>query len=129
MVQRVKNPTAAALVAAEPWVHPPAWRSGLKDLVLPQLWHRLQLQLRVSPWPQEPGTSMWQVQPFKKKKVPGWIGSMGYSLSPSGPGGKLDDAKVVAVMKCRWRAVCDYFSVGGVVFHFFNISFICTSVT
>ena len=28
-----------------------AQHSRLKDLVLPQLWHRLQLQLRSDPWP------------------------------------------------------------------------------
>ena len=45
MVQWAKNPTAVAWVAAEGLVRSLAWRSGLKDLVLPQL------QLSFSPWP------------------------------------------------------------------------------
>ena len=36
----------------------------VKDLVLPQLWHRLQLQLRFSPRPEY--FHMSQVQPKKK---------------------------------------------------------------
>ena len=31
----------------------PAWHSGLKDPALPQLWHRLQPQLRLNLWPWE----------------------------------------------------------------------------
>ena len=38
VAQRVKNPTAAALVAAEVQVQSPAPRSGLKDPASPQLW-------------------------------------------------------------------------------------------
>ena len=38
LVQWVKNPTAAAQVTLEVWVRFPAWHSGLKDLVLLQLW-------------------------------------------------------------------------------------------
>ena len=37
LVQWVKNLTAVAWVSAEVWVQSPAWRSGLKDPVLPQL--------------------------------------------------------------------------------------------
>ena len=51
MVQLVKNPPAAAQVAAELQVHSPTQHSGLKDLVLLQLQHGLQLQLRFNPWP------------------------------------------------------------------------------
>lgn len=56
VVQWVKNPKVAAQVAAEAWVLSPAWRSGLKDLVLMQLWAltqlscRLWLCLRLSLW-------------------------------------------------------------------------------
>ena len=39
------------LRSARMQVRPPAQHSGLKDLALPQLWHRLQLQLRSDPWP------------------------------------------------------------------------------
>ena len=37
-------------VAAEAWFWSPAWRRGLKDLALLQLWHRSQLWLRFIPW-------------------------------------------------------------------------------
>ena len=50
MAQWVKNPTAEAQVIAEVWVQSPTWSSGLKDLALPQLWHRLQLWLGFKPW-------------------------------------------------------------------------------
>ena len=43
VAQWVKNLTAAA------WFRSPAWHSGLKDLTLLQLWHRLQLLLRFDP--------------------------------------------------------------------------------
>ena len=46
-----KNPTAAARVTTEVRVQSPAQDSGLKDLALPQLLHRLQLWLRFCPWP------------------------------------------------------------------------------
>ena len=29
----------------------PGWAQSVKDLALPQLWHRLQLQLGSDPWP------------------------------------------------------------------------------
>ena len=45
MAQWVKSPTAMAWVAAEVWVQSLAQHSGLKDPVLPQLWHRF------GPWP------------------------------------------------------------------------------
>ena len=41
MVPWIKNLTAEAWVAVAVRVQPPAWHSGLKDLVLQQLWHRL----------------------------------------------------------------------------------------
>ena len=41
MLQWVKNLTAAAQAAVEVQVQSPAQRSGLKDLALLQLWHRL----------------------------------------------------------------------------------------
>lgn len=37
MVQWLKNPTAAARVAAEPWVQSPAQHSRLKDPTVSQL--------------------------------------------------------------------------------------------
>lgn len=39
MSQLVKNLIAAACVAMEAWVQTLAWGSGLKDLVLLQLWY------------------------------------------------------------------------------------------
>ena len=53
MAQWVKNPIAAALVAAEVWGPSPAQHSGLKEPALLQLWHRSHLQLAFNPWPQE----------------------------------------------------------------------------
>ena len=41
LVQWVENPTAVAQVTAEVQVWSLAWFSGLKDLVFPQLQHRL----------------------------------------------------------------------------------------
>ena len=52
MAQWVKNLTALVQVTEEVQVQSPAWNSGLKDPVLLQLWHRLQLQLRFNPWPE-----------------------------------------------------------------------------
>lgn len=46
MVQWLKNPTAAARVAAEPWVQSPAQHSRLKNLGLGQLRQKSQL------WPE-----------------------------------------------------------------------------
>ena len=64
--QWIKNPTIVAGVAVEAWIQSPAQRSGLKDLALPQLQHRSQLQLRISP---QPGSfHMLWVRPFKKIK-------------------------------------------------------------
>ena len=40
VVQWVKNPTAVAQVSAEARVGSPAHGNMLKDLLLPQLWHR-----------------------------------------------------------------------------------------
>ena len=51
MAQWVKNMIAVAQVAVEVRVRYPAQYTGLKDLVLPQLWCRSQLQLRFKPWP------------------------------------------------------------------------------
>ena len=50
MVQWIKNPTAVTLVTVEVWVRSPPQHSGLKDLVLPQLWYRSKLWLGFSPW-------------------------------------------------------------------------------
>ena len=55
MARWVKNLTAAALVAVQMQVQSLAQHYGLKDLVLPKLQSRLQLQLRLIPGP---GTSM-----------------------------------------------------------------------
>ena len=51
VVQWVKNLMAAVWVAVKVWVWTQAWQSGLKDPVLPQLWCRVELQLRFNPWP------------------------------------------------------------------------------
>ena len=45
MVQWIKNLTAAAWVAVEAGIQPPAPCSGLEDPLLPQLW------LGFNPWP------------------------------------------------------------------------------
>ena len=60
MVKWVKNPSAMAWVTAE------AQHSGLKDLALPQVQHRLQLWLGFSPWPGN--FQMLRARPLKKKK-------------------------------------------------------------
>ena len=52
MAQWVKNLTAVAWVTVEVQVQSPAHCSGLKDLALPQLWHRWQLQLKFNPEPE-----------------------------------------------------------------------------
>ena len=49
MAQWVRNLIAAALVVAEVGVQSPACRSGLNDLVLPQLWCISQLPLGFHP--------------------------------------------------------------------------------
>ena len=69
MAQWVK-PTSVAQVATEAQDQSPAQRSGLKDLALPQLWCRSQLQLRFNPWPWN--FHMLQVRPLKKKKKLHW---------------------------------------------------------
>ena len=53
MAQLVKNLTAEAWVAEAVWVRSPDQLSGLKDLALPLLWCRLQLQLRFQSLAQE----------------------------------------------------------------------------
>ena len=50
MVQWIKNLTAVAQVAVEVQVPSPALLSGLKDMALPQLWHRSQQWLRFNSW-------------------------------------------------------------------------------
>lgn len=60
MVQWVKNPTAAAQVAAGARVWAPAWHCSLKD---PEL---RQVQLRFNPWPGN--LQMPRVRPLKKTK-------------------------------------------------------------
>ena len=67
MAQWVKNPTTVVQVAMEAQVRSLAWYSELKDPALPQLWCRLQLQLRLSPLPGN-FHMLWQ-WPFKKKKT------------------------------------------------------------
>ena len=52
MAQWVKDPTAAAGVAAEAQVGSiPGPAQRVTDPALPQLWHGSQLQLRYYPWP------------------------------------------------------------------------------
>lgn len=53
MVQWVKDPIAAAQVPLEPQVLSPIWGSELKDLAVLHLQHRLQLPLRIGPWPRD----------------------------------------------------------------------------
>ena len=48
MAQWIKNPPAVAQVAGEAQVL--SLTQWVKDLALPQLWRRSQLQLRFSPW-------------------------------------------------------------------------------
>ena len=48
VVQWIKNPMAVAQVATEAPFWSTAWYSGLKDLMLLQLWCRLQLQLAMA---------------------------------------------------------------------------------
>ena len=66
MAQWVKNLTSAAQVDVEAQVRSPAQHGELKDLALPQLWHRLQLRLRFNPWPRN--FRMLWVQPLKREK-------------------------------------------------------------
>ena len=63
MVLWVKNPIAATWVAAEVQAQSLAWHSGLKHLVLLQLW------LRFSPWPRN--LHMLLVWPHTPKKLEG----------------------------------------------------------
>lgn len=63
VIQWIKNPTEAAQVTAEVQVQSSAWHSQLKDAALPQLWWRLQLQLRSNPWPRN--FHLLQVPPLK----------------------------------------------------------------
>ena len=58
--------SAAAQATAEVQVRPPAWGSGLKDTALPQMYCRLQLQLRFNPWTWN--FHMLRVWPKKKNK-------------------------------------------------------------
>lgn len=60
-MQQVKNPTAVAQAAAEAQVLSPAWYSGFKDPVLPQLQRRSKLQLGFNAWPEN--FHMPQIQP------------------------------------------------------------------
>ena len=52
LAQWVKNPTAAAQVAAEAQVQSPDPCSGLKHLAVPHLWHRSQMWSGFNPWPE-----------------------------------------------------------------------------
>ena len=65
VAQWLKNPIAVAQIAVEVLVQSLAWHSGLNDPALLQLQHRLQLQLRFFPWPEN--FHMLWVQPLKKK--------------------------------------------------------------
>ena len=47
-------------------VQSPAQHRGLKDLAVLQLWHRWQLGLKFSLWPEN--LDMQQMQPLKNKK-------------------------------------------------------------
>ena len=67
MAQWVKNPTTTAQVAEEAWVLSPAWHGGLKDLALPQLMHKSQLQVRFNPLPEN--FHILRVWPFKKMAI------------------------------------------------------------
>ena len=60
VVQWVKYPNEGVGVAVEAWDHSQAWHSGLKDLVLPQLWPR------INPWHENSHTQ--QVWSKKKEK-------------------------------------------------------------
>ena len=51
VVQLVKNPTTMAWVTAEVQIPSQAWHIGLRNPVLSQLQHGLQLQLGFNPWP------------------------------------------------------------------------------
>ena len=66
MVQCIKSPIAASQVTVEVEVPSLAQHSGLTHPVLPQVPHRLQLQLRFNPWPRN--VHMQQVSPLKKEK-------------------------------------------------------------
>lgn len=75
VVHWVKNLTVSTQVTAEVQVPSLAWGSGLKDLAFPQLWLRLQLQVRFSPWPGN--ILMPWVWPQKRKEIPC------YGISPT----------------------------------------------
>ena len=64
MAQWVNSSTAAAPVTVEVQVQSLATQSGLKDLMLPQLWCRSQLWLRFNPW--SGNFHMPRVWPWKK---------------------------------------------------------------
>ena len=49
--QSVRYLTEEAQVTVKVWVTSQVLFSEVKDLALPQLWHRFQLQLGFSPWP------------------------------------------------------------------------------
>ena len=66
MAQWAKDPTAAALVAAEVWLDPRPSALGLKEPVLPHLRRKSQLWLRFSSWPGN--FHVLLVRPFKKNK-------------------------------------------------------------
>jgi len=49
----------------------PAVGQWVKDLALPQLWHRLQLRLRFHPWPRNFHVPrVWPLNKKKKEKLP-----------------------------------------------------------
>ena len=51
VAQWVKNPSTEARVTAQVRVRSPAQHSGLKDPILPQLWHRSYPWVGFNPWP------------------------------------------------------------------------------
>lgn len=62
-----KGKKTACLCGGASWLPDPA--QWLKDLVLPQLWYTLHLQLGVNPWPGNfPMPGVWQKKKKTKKK-------------------------------------------------------------
>ena len=62
MVKWLKNLTAAAWVAAEVQIQFPVWHTGLKDLVLLNLW------LRFSSWPRNFHVPAYKITPKNQTK-------------------------------------------------------------
>ena len=60
------------LCSARKQVWSPVWHSGLKDLALPQLWYRSQLQLRSDPWPRNSICHRVAKKENENQKNPTW---------------------------------------------------------